>query len=258
MDIHRLFEIKDKVALVTGAASGIGKGIAETFAALGCAVAVIDIDKGAARGVAKKIRMDGGKAIAIGCDITKTDDVKACVESAVQAFGGLDILVNNAGIGMRAKAEEMTDDQWDRVIEVNLRGAFLFCREVGKTMIARGRGGRIINISSITALVGVETGNINYAATKGGLVAMGRCLAVEWAKHHILVNTIIPTHIRTPLIENLMRQNPDTEKYFLGNILLGRFGEVDDIVGPAVFLASEAARFITGQTVVVDGGHTAR
>jgi len=258
MNIQSLFGMENKTALITGAASGTGKGIAKAFAALGCAVAIVDIDKNMVNQLETEIKQSEGKAIGIECDVTKADDVKSAVETAIKALGGLDILVNNAGIGKRSKAEEMTDDQWDSVIDVNLKGSFLFCREAGKAMIARGKGGRIINMASITAIVGVETGNANYAASKGGIVSMGRCLAVEWAKHQILVNTIVPTHIRTPLIEKLIQQDQETEKYFLNNILLGRLGEVDDLIGPTVFLASDSARFITGQTIVVDGGHTAK
>ena len=112
-------------------------------------------------------------------------------------------------------------------------------------------------MASITCMVGVETGNINYAASKGGIVAMSRCLAIEWAKYNILVNVIAPTHVRTPLINRLIEENPEKGEYFLHNIPLGRLGEVDDVVGPAVFLASDAAWFITGHTLLVDGGHTA-
>ena len=125
-------------------------------------------------------------------------------------------------------------------------------------MIERKKGGRIINMSSIGGLVGVETGNANYCASKGGMIAMTRTLAIEWAKHNILVNAIAPSHTRTPLIEKLIEQKPEVKDYFLNNIPLGRLAEPIHIVGPAIFLASEAASFVTGHTLVVDGGHTAR
>jgi NAD(P)-dependent dehydrogenase (short-subunit alcohol dehydrogenase family) len=152
----------------------------------------------------------------------------------------------------------MSDDTWATVLDVNLNGAFFFCRDVGREMIKRGAGGRIINMASIGGMVGVETGNVNYCASKGGLIAMTRCLAIEWAKHGILVNAIAPTHMRTPLIEKLLREKPEVETYFLNNIPLGRLGSPGDIVGPAVFLASEAASFVTGHVLLVDGGHTAK
>jgi gluconate 5-dehydrogenase len=125
-------------------------------------------------------------------------------------------------------------------------------------MINRGQGGRIINMASIGGLVGVETGNANYCASKGGLIALTRCLAIEWAKHRILVNAIAPTHVRTPLIEKMINERPEVGDYFLNNIPLGRLGEPADIVGPAIFLASAASSFLTGHVLLVDGGHTAK
>ena len=138
MDFHNLFSINGKTALITGAAAGIGNGIAKAFAALGCAVTVADIDGDAANRTAEDIKKSAGRAIATICDVVQPDDVKAAVAMTVETFGGLDILVNNAGIAMRAKAEEMTDEQWDDVADINLKGAFLFCREAGKVMIRAG------------------------------------------------------------------------------------------------------------------------
>jgi NAD(P)-dependent dehydrogenase (short-subunit alcohol dehydrogenase family) len=175
----------------------------------------------------------------------------------VEALGKIDVLIANAGISARSPAEEMTSEQWDRVMAINLRGIWLFDQETGKQMIRRGQGGRIINMASVAGLVGVTTGNANYAASKGGVIALTRCLAIEWAKYNIRVNAIAPTHFRTPLIAELLRQKPEVQDYFLGNIPLGRLGEVEDIVGPAVFLASPASAMVTGHVLSVDGGHTA-
>jgi gluconate 5-dehydrogenase len=168
----------------------------------------------------------------------------------------VDILVNNAGIGRRAPAEEMTKRQWDDVLAVDLTGAFLFAQAVGRVMIGQG-GGRIINIASVAGQVGLKTGNANYCAAKGGLIALTRALALEWAQHGVLVNAVAPTHIHTPLIEGLL-QDPERKAYFLGNIPLGRLGEPREVVGPVIFLASNAATLITGATLNVDGGHTAQ
>ena len=253
-----LFDIKGKTALITGAASGIGKGLSEAFGELGANVVVVDVNKASVNQVVEALTNNGCRALGAICDVTKSSDVVKTVKKAVDEYGGVDVLINNAGIGQRAKAEEMTDEQWDTVLEINLKGTFLFSREVGKQMIAQGNGGRIINMASVSAIVGLETGNANYTASKGGMIAMGRCLAVEWAKHNILVNTIIPSHTRTPLIDDLIKQKPETKEYFLNNILLDRLGEIDDLIGPAVFLASKASEFMTGQVLIIDGGHTAK
>jgi NAD(P)-dependent dehydrogenase (short-subunit alcohol dehydrogenase family) len=163
---------------------------------------------------------------------------------SLKAFVSIDILVNNAGIGMRSNAEDITDEMWDRVLDIDLKGAFLFCREVGRHMIERGKGGRIINMASIGGFVGVETGNANYCASKGGIIAMTRTFAIEWAKHNILVNAIAPSHTRTPLIEKLMEQKPEVKQYFLNNIPLGRLAEPIYIVGSAIFLATDGRRLV--------------
>jgi NAD(P)-dependent dehydrogenase (short-subunit alcohol dehydrogenase family) len=150
----------------------------------------------------------------------------------------------------------MTQDQWDRVIDIDLKGVWLFNQEAGKHMIQRGHGGSIINMSSIASIVGLTTGNANYSAAKGGVNALTRDLAVEWAKHRIRVNAIAPVQFKTPLVKNLLAQKPETEAYFVNRIPLGRLGEVHEIVGPAVFLASAAASMVTGHILVVDGGNT--
>lgn len=257
-NLSNFFELCDQVAIVTGAGSGIGQAIAAGYARQGARIAVVDLNKENAAVVAGEIIESGGKALPLECDVSKTNDAVWVVSEVMNHFGQIDILVNNAGIGDRAMAEEMTDDMWDKVLAINLKGAFLFCREAGREMIKRGKGGRIINMASIAGLVGLDTGNANYCASKGGLIALTRCLAIEWAKYGILVNAIAPSHVRTPLIANLMKEKPEVEAGFLDNIPLGRIGEPDDVVGPAVFLASPAASFITGHTLIVDGGHTAR
>jgi gluconate 5-dehydrogenase len=152
----------------------------------------------------------------------------------------------------------MTLEQWDRVIAINLRGVWLFDQAVGQHMIARGEGGTIINMASIAGQVGLTTGNANYSASKGGVIALTRDLAIEWAKYNIRVNAIAPVQFKTPLVQKLIEQKPKTEEYFLSNIPLNRIGEVWEIVGASVFLTSRASSMVTGIVLNVDGGHTAR
>lgn len=251
-----LFDLTGKVAIVTGAAAGLGRAIANGLAVFGADVACVDLDLRGAEAVAAEVRGYGRRAIAVACNVSQPLEVERTVAGVEAAFGRIDVLVNNAGIGRRAPAEEMTKEQWDDVIAVDLTGAFLFAQAVGRVMI-RQQGGRIINIASVAGQVGLKTGNANYCAAKGGLIALTRALALEWAKHNVLVNAVAPTHIHTPLIAGLL-QDPERKAYFLGNIPLGRLGEPREVVGPVIFLASAAATLVTGATLNVDGGHTAQ
>lgn len=256
--VRHVFDLRGRVALITGAGSGLGKAIAEGYSQFGAAVSVVDINPETAQSVAEGIRAAGGKAIAVQGDVTREDQAQAAVARTLEALGKINILVANAGIGDRNPAEEMTIEQWDRVMAVNLRGVWLFDHEVGKHMIERGEGGSIINMASIAGQIGITTGNANYSASKGGVIALTRCLAIEWARFNIRVNAIAPVQFKTPLVLGLIERRPETLDYFLENIPLGRLGEVEEIVGPAVFLASDASAMVTGHVLNVDGGHTAR
>lgn len=257
-DLTEIFSLAGRNALVTGGGSGLGLAVAEGFAQFGAAVAVMDIDLAAAREVADGIVAAGGKAVALGCDVADHEQVVTAVAAAADALGAIHILVSNAGIGDRAPAEEMTPEQWQRVIDINLTGAWYVDQAVGRHMIERGIPGSIINTSSVTSLVGITTGNANYAATKGALNALTRTLAIEWARHGIRVNAIAPTHVKTALIAHKMEEDPALADFFLGNIPLGRMGQPEDVVGAAIYLASDAGSLVSGHVLVVDGGHTAR
>lgn len=255
--MKNLFDLQGSVALVTGGGQGLGRAISEGLAAYGAAVSIVDLDLRAAQQVADTIRQSSGQASPVECDVSKEDQAEAAVKQTLATFGKIDVLVANAGIGDRSPAETMTMQQWDRVIGINLRGVWLFDQAVGKHMLEKGHGS-IINMASIAGQVGLTTGNANYAASKGGVIALTRCLAIEWATRGVRVNAIAPTHFRTPLVASAIERNPANLDYFLGNIPMGRLGEPQEIVGAAVFLASSASSMVTGHVLNVDGGHTAR
>lgn len=252
-----LFELTGQVALVTGAGSGLGSALARGFASFGAMVVAVDLDGPAAHATAADVCDGGGVAVAVQCDVTDRSQVEGIARDALRQHGRIDVLATSAGIGLRAPATEMNETQWSRVIDVNLTGTWNCNQAVGRSMVER-RAGSIINVASVAGLVGVTTGNVNYAASKGGVIAMMRTLALEWAPNNVRVNALAPTHFRTPLIESAIKEQPELLGYYVGNIPIGRIGEPGEIVGPGVFLASGASSMVTGHVLVVDGGHTAR
>jgi NAD(P)-dependent dehydrogenase (short-subunit alcohol dehydrogenase family) len=246
-----------KVALLTGAGSGIGRMAASMFAAEGAAVVVADVVADAARKVAAEVVASGGRAEPVAVDVADADQVQAMVDTTTGAFGRLDILFNNAGI-FPADDGGVLDTPpatWQRVMEVNLQGVWLGCRAAIPAMLASG-GGSIVNVASFVALVGAATAQVAYTASKGGVLALSREIAVEYARQGIRVNSICPGPIETPLLAELLR-DPDRRARRLVHVPMGRFGRPEEIAAAALFLASDEASFVTGSALVVDGGITA-
>jgi NAD(P)-dependent dehydrogenase (short-subunit alcohol dehydrogenase family) len=247
--------LENKVALITGAASGIGAGIAQRFSEAGAAVVLFDINREGALSMEQKLRQTG-RALAISGDVCREEDVKGAVEQAVRAFGGLDILVNNAGIELSCTIVEMTSSDWDRQLNVNLKGVFLFSKYAIPYLGARG--GSIVNVSSVHAFVSYE-GNAAYDASKAGVIGLTRALALDHGRQGIRVNAICPGYIDTPMMDAWLRLQPDPDSA-LRRVFsfhpLGRIGTPRDVAEAALFLASDAASFITGAFLVVDGALT--
>jgi 3-oxoacyl-[acyl-carrier protein] reductase len=237
-----------RVALVTGAGSGIGEATARRFAAEGAVVVVNDVDGERARGVATAIGKDGGKAAAVGADVTRRDEVERLVAGIVAEHGRLDVLINNAGINRDAMSHKMTEEQWDQVLTVNLKGTFLCAQAALPRMRERGWG-RVVNTSSIGSLGNI--GQANYSASKAGVIGLTKTLALEYAKYGVTVNCVAPGAVMTPMLAGV----PDQirEKITAG-IPVGRIAEPREIAAVHAFLASDEAAFITGQAIFVDGG----
>jgi 2-dehydro-3-deoxy-D-gluconate 5-dehydrogenase len=250
--IAQLFDLTGKAAIVTGGAMGIGQGIALRLAEAGAGVMVTDINLEAATNTVNQIRSKGGKAEAIKADAASVADAKRTVQETVRAFGRLDIIVNNAGIYPFAPALQMTEELWDKVLDINLKGLFFYSQAAAQEMMNEGHGGKIINIASIDALH--PTGNlVHYDASKGGVVMVTKALALELGPHNITVNAIAPGGIQTPGAGGPV--SPDEfVQAFIARIPMRRMGVPDDIAKVVFFLASGASDYMTGSLVVVDGG----
>jgi NAD(P)-dependent dehydrogenase (short-subunit alcohol dehydrogenase family) len=241
-----------RVALVTGAGRGIGRGIALGFAREGADLVLVSRTTEELEAAASDARAAGVEALVAAADVRDETAVQAVVSAAVQQFGRIDVLVNAAGIPMVAPTTELPLDHWQRALDINLTGTFLFCQAAGRVMITQGRGS-IINIGSIHSFQGIPM-RAAYAASKGGVLQFTRSLAVEWAPLGVRVNMIAPGWIRTPLQDDLVAQGKLDRTPLIARTPARRIGEVSDLIGPAVFLASDESSFVVGEMLVVDGG----
>jgi NAD(P)-dependent dehydrogenase (short-subunit alcohol dehydrogenase family) len=257
----KLFELPGKAAIITGAGRGIGKATAELFAAAGASVAVLDISEEHAQRTTEAIGSAGGKAIPIVCDVTSEKAVEAAFEQAADELGGIDILVNNAGRAIRKPAIDLPLDDWQKVIDLNLTALFLCSRVAARHMRKARRdapsGGAIVNLASIMGLSGGIFPNSSYQASKGGVVNLTRALALEWAADRIRVNAVAPTFVNTDFTAQIFN-NPDVLEKVEAHTPLGVLPEVDDVAAAILFLASPAARCVTGVILPVDSGYLAR
>jgi NAD(P)-dependent dehydrogenase (short-subunit alcohol dehydrogenase family) len=255
MNTKKLFDLSGRVAIITGGSVGLGRQMAEGLAEMGANLVLCARKKERCEQAAEELKQLGVKAMALGCDVKSPDQVQAVVNATVTQFGRVDILFNNAGTSWGAPVEEMKLDQWNKVIETNLTGTFLFSQAVGKVMVPQRRG-KIINIASVAGLRGAapEFQAIGYHASKGGVIAFTKDLACKWGIHNIQVNAIAPGWFPTNMSQVVMERNKDI---FLGKIPLRRFGNDHDLKGAAVYLASDASDYVTGHVLVVDGGQTA-
>jgi NAD(P)-dependent dehydrogenase (short-subunit alcohol dehydrogenase family) len=249
------FDVVGKVALVTGAARGIGRAVALALAQAGADIALGLRDATSAGDLADEIRGIGRRVVRLQMDVTRRPEVVAAVAEAIRSLGRIDILVNNAGIGPPAPAEDVSEAAFDATLAVNLKGTFFVSQEVGRRMIAAG-GGRIVNLSSQAGFVALPTESV-YCMTKAAIAHLTKCLAVEWAPHGINVNAVAPTFIRTPGTAKWL-DDESFRKDLLSRLPIGRVGDPVDVAGAVVFLASPAAAMVTGTTLMVDGGWTAR
>ncbi len=256
MGILDRFSLVGKVALVTGAGKGLGQGMALALAEAGADVAIVELDMPAAEETAGLVRERGRKALTIKGDVTSWEEVQAMMAGAVQEWGHLDVLVNNAGYAQPVSALDMAVEDWDRMLAVDLKGAFLCCKAAAPHMIRQG-GGKIVNIASMSGHhVNRDADYCHYNAAKAGVVMLTKSLAVEWARHRIYVNSISPGYFRTP--GNAVRSdNPAIRAIRVDQGIIKRYGQAyEDLGGAVVYLASAASNFTTGCNLIVDGGYS--
>lgn len=255
-DPTRLFRLDGRTAIVTGASSGMGVEFARALAGAGARVVIAARRSERLEALAEEIRKGGGEALAVPCDVAREADVEALAERAAEAFGRIDVLVSNAGFNTLCPAEDQPADDWRGQIDVNLTGVFLCAQRVGRRMLAAG-GGSIVNVASILGLVGSgQVRQAAYAAAKGGVVNLTRELAAQWARRGVRVNALAPGWFPTEMTGEMF-SDESSLRWMRSRTPMGRNGELSELIGPLLLLASDASSFMTGQTLVVDGGWTA-
>jgi NAD(P)-dependent dehydrogenase (short-subunit alcohol dehydrogenase family) len=258
--VDALFDLTDRVAVVTGAGGGLGTAICEGLAARGADVALVDIDAEPLAASAAGVEREGRRSLMLACDVSDEQTVEDVFAQVEDTFARLDILINLAYTPTFGRPEELSLADWEKALRINLTSYFLCCRRAGRTMIAQGRGGAIMNMCSIGGTSAVGRGNYPYSISKGGIVMMTKELALEWAPYQIRVNAIQPCQFLTPGLRYRL-DNPELgaqiREKFLSGIPLNRLGEPAEMVGPVLFLVSDAASMVTGVVLPVDGGNLA-
>jgi NAD(P)-dependent dehydrogenase (short-subunit alcohol dehydrogenase family) len=255
MKCRELFDLTGRVAIVTGGSIGLGRQMAQGLAEMGANLVLCGRKKENCQRAVEELQKLGVRVLPLGCDVKEPASIQAVVDATVKEFGRIDVLVNNAGTSWGAPVEEMTLEQWNKVIETNLTGTFLFSQAVGKVMILHKKG-KIINIASVAGLRGSSPkfSAIGYSTSKGGVILFTKDLARKWGMHNIQVNAIAPGWFPTKMSEKVIERNKED---LLAEIPLGRLGGPEDLKGAAIFLASDASNFVTGQILAVDGGQSA-
>ncbi len=251
--MNKMFDLSGKVAIITGAGRGIGRSIALGLAESGANVVLVSRTRSQLEKVAAEIK--NSKALVIAADVTKEEDIKGVLQDTLEEWGRVDILINNAGLTLKKPALEQEKEEWQQVLDINLTGEYLCAKIIGKQMLEQQEGS-IINMASVGAHLGL-VGSVSYCASKGGILQMTKVLASEWAPQNVRVNAISPGYVETELVEGAMKARPDLKKNIEWRTPMKRLAKPEEVVGAAVFLSSEAASYITGISLIVDGGMSA-